>query len=127
MTFVGALWALVMLITGHKPFKFYRCICFRVGKHNGCNMGLFIFAGGECKEELLIHEHGHAIQNCLYGPFMPFVVGLPSSVRFNYRRFCRRVLKKKLITPYEGIWFEAEATALGKDYIKRLQQKETAV
>lgn len=129
MTLLGAVAAILMMLTGHKPFKFQRCFCFRVGKHSGFSLGCFIFVGRKCGEALLVHEFGHSIQNCMYGPFMPFIVGLPSSVRFHYRRFCTRVLKRRFKTPYEGIWFEAEATALGKSYIRQLnvKEKETAV
>lgn len=126
MSLLGAALAALMLLGGHKPFMFYKCFCFEIGKYSGFSLGCFVFVGKRCKRELLVHEFGHSIQNCMYGPFMPFVVGIPSAVRFHYRRFRSRVLKQKLTSPYESVWFEAEATALGESYIRRLKNKAKA-
>lgn len=125
MTLIGCVGALFMLVTLHKPFVFERCLCFRVGRYSGCSLGIFIFIGGEFKEELLVHEFGHSVQNCLYGPLMPFVVALPSFVRFHYRRIKKFVFHQRLTSDYESIWFEKEATALGKDYLLRLSKRNT--
>ena len=119
MSFLGAILAFFVLITGHKPTVYHNCICFRCRKKDGCSLGCFMFVGRFSSEELLMHELGHAIQNCLYGPLMPFLVGIPSSTRYHYRNFKQKVLHKKLTTRYDSVWFEAEATALGKDYVKR--------
>ena len=64
-------------------------------------------------KHLLEHEHGHSIQNCYYGPLMPFMVNLPSSTRYWYRRIVQKVKPDKKLPPYDSIWFEAEATRLG--------------
>ncbi|MBR6594522.1 MAG: hypothetical protein IKK83_05015 [Clostridia bacterium] len=126
-TLGGCILALIMLITGHKPERFCRAVCFRTNGNSGMSLGVFIFVGKRCREELLIHEFGHSVQNCLYGPLMPFVVNIPSFTRFHYRRFKTKFLHKRLLTGYEDIWFEAEASALGRDYIKRLNAKARAV
>ena len=62
------------------------------------------------------HEHGHAIQNCYYGP-KQVVITVMSALR--YHKFNK--LKKEgksLPEGYDDIWYEAEATALGRKYSK---------
>ncbi len=120
MSILGCIVALIMLLLGYKAKIYNRCICFTCGKYSGFTLGCFIFVGKHCGEKLLQHELGHALQNCMYGLLMPFIVALPSFFRYHYRRFCIRRLHKRLHVAYENIWFEAEATALGKDYAKRL-------
>ncbi len=123
MTLLGCITSIVMFLCGYKAKIYNHCIVFTCGKFSGFSLGCFIFIGKHCKESLLIHELGHSVQNCLYGPLMPFIVALPSFVRFHYRRFCTHKLHRRLTTPYEKIWFEAEATTLGKDYKKRIDKK----
>lgn len=65
---------------------------------------------------LLSHEHGHGVQNCIYGPLMPLLVSIPSSTRYHFRNFKKRFFKKAPKTPYESVWFEKEATVIGQRY-----------
>ena len=48
---------------------------------------------------------------------MPFVVCIPSAVRYWYREF--KYHRKKLTPPtkYDDIWFEGQATKWGSEYI----------
>lgn len=121
MTLLGAALATIMLLCGHKAKIYNRCFCFICGKCSGFSLGCFIFVGKYTKEKLLQHEVGHAVQNCMYGLLMPFIVALPSFIRFHYRRFCQRRLHRRFPAAYDSIWFEAEATAIGKDYTKRIE------
>ena len=77
-------------------------------------MGPFFFKQKEPSRHICVHEAGHAIQNCYFGPFMPFLVSIPSSVRYRAHRLRRR--RGKRLPPYDGIWFEGQATKLGRTY-----------
>lgn len=85
MTLIGAVGALAMLITNHKPKKFGYSICFIKG-HNwgGVCLGPFIFLDSESDElNSKTHEAGHSLFQALpLGPLFPFVVGLPSMLRY---------------------------------------------
>ncbi len=81
-------------------------------------MGPFFFTQKGASSYLKSHEHGHALQNCIYGPFMPFVISAPSSFRYWYRR---AVQNRKKLPPYDSIWFEADATKRGTEFIKSLE------
>lgn len=115
ITLIGCIYALIFAITNHKPKRFGYCLYFESKKlSGGFNVGPFIFVCSSPSRSLLAHEHGHALQNCFYGPFMAVLVAMPSCVRYHYRRFVRRCLKKPLKNPYDSIWFENEATVIGK-------------
>ena len=116
----GAVISLGMLATGHKPHKFGNCVQFEVGKNwGGGSLGLFMFTCKDAPEALKAHEHGHSIQNCYYGPLMPFVVNIPSSTRFCYRNIVSRIKPDKVLKPYDSAWFEGEASRLGREYVDR--------
>jgi hypothetical protein len=115
----GAIISLGMLATGHKPQKYGNCVQFEVGKNwGGGSLGLFMFTCKDAPDSLKSHEHGHSVQNCFYGPLMPFIVNLPSSARFMYRMAVSRLNPNKKLEPYDNAWFEGEATELGKKYLK---------
>lgn len=83
MTTLGSLMAIGLLVSGHKPRRFYHAIYFTVGKNwGGLEMGPFFVACETAGFELKAHETGHGIQNIILGPFMPFVVSIPSAVRY---------------------------------------------
>lgn len=115
VTISGCIIALLFLITGHKPKRFGYCFRFESKRlKGGCSAGVFIFSKKDPSSHLLCHEHGHGVQNCLYGPLMPFLVSIPSSTRYHYRNLKYRITRKPNKTPYESIWFESQATKLGK-------------
>ena len=81
----------------------------------GLELGMFFLTDKSEHISTKWHEHGHAIQNCYLGLLMPLLVSIPSAIRYWYRRY----LTSKgqiLSTKYEDIWFEGEATKLGKKY-----------
>ena len=57
------------------------------------------------------------IQNAILGPFMPFVVGIPSAIRYWYRELKYNRKGKVPPTSYDSIWFEGQATRIGVNYI----------
>ena len=86
MTLFGAIIALSLLITGHKPHVFHYSVYFEFGKGGwGFEAGPFFFSTPGSSRSLKAHEHGHGLQNIVLGPLMPLVVSIPSMLRFWYR------------------------------------------
>lgn len=83
MTVIGAVVALGLLITGHKPEVFHYNVYFAFGTGwGGVNFGAFFFvAKTSDRLDIRQHEAGHGLQNLIYGPLMPFVVAIPSAFR----------------------------------------------
>ena len=83
MTLIGFIVALVLFVTGHKPHKFGYTFYFKVGKNwGGLELGAIFLTDSTPSEHTLCHEHGHGLQNIIFGPLMPFVVCIPSAVRY---------------------------------------------
>lgn len=121
MSLLGAATSLVLLIMGYKPKKFGHSIYFEVGKGwGGLELGYFFIVCEDCSYYTLCHEHGHGFQNCVFGPLMPFLVCIPSAIRYWYREIKVR-LGGRLYTDYDDIWFEGQATELGENFIKGSQ------
>ncbi len=120
MTLIGILIAAVLLITGHKPKRFCCVICFEIGgSWGGFSCGPFIVVNKGADLCLKRHEFGHSLQNIILGVFMPFIISIPSMVRYWYRKYLIRSGKKRIedLTMYESIWFESWATRLGNRYL----------
>lgn len=124
ITVIGCIYALFFVLTKHEPKRFGYCCYFESKRLKGAfNVGTYIFTPPKPTTDLLSHEHGHALQNCLYGMFMPFLVAIPSCLRYHYRRFMRKCLHKKPKTTYDSIWFENEATIIGNTLYNLLEKK----
>lgn len=97
MTAIGAVIALGLLVTGHKPHIFHYNVYFQFGRGwGGVNFGAFFFLSETMAEQDKQHEAGHGLQNLVFGVFMPFVVGLPSAIRCLIRGYNQNT--KKLIS-----------------------------
>lgn len=122
MTLLGCIVALALIITGHKPIKNLYGWCFIVNSSGGFNMGPISIASMNPSEYLLKHEFGHSIQNCFMGPFIIFLVVIPSVTRFWYREYLVRVKGRKYsdLPDYDSVWFEGNATKLGEKYFQYL-------
>lgn len=119
MSLAGAVVACAMLLTGHRMHRFGPCFYFERGKDwGGMTWGFVIVVCNGTGPGLLAHELGHAMQNCRFGPFMPFLVGIPSSLRFRARRLWTRITGREPKKPYDAAWFEGQATAVGNEYMK---------
>ena len=117
LSLAGAVWTLGLLLTGHKPQRFGSCLRFEIGRRwGGASFGWVFFTQENPSLYLMQHEHGHGLQNLLCGPLMPFLVCLPSSLRYHYRNAVSRLRPKKQLRPYDAVWFEGWATRLGKKY-----------
>ena len=126
-TFLGAIVALVVLITGHKPKRFHYNIYFEVGNGwGGVSMGAFFFVSRNASNRLKQHEAGHSIQNLMWGILFPFVIGIPSVIRYFWHTYLIRVRGRDPHSlPYwDSVWFEAQATRLGKRYFAAKEKEE---
>ena len=88
MTFIGAVVALALLCVGKKPQRHAGSIYFNVGKSwGGVELGCFSLTDSNNSTHAKNHEFGHSLQNCLWGPLFPFVVCIPSAIRYWLREF----------------------------------------
>lgn len=114
-TAMGLLVACALLMTGHKAKRWGRCLYFEAGKKpwGGMEWGLVFVCDRFCGSYVKDHECGHAVQNCVFGPLMPFVIAFPSALRYWARRI-RTAAKHPPKTDYYGIWFERQASDWGR-------------
>lgn len=119
VTLIGSLIFAVLTSFGYKPFRNIYGYAIEIGEGwGGLEMGPFCLVSKNPSQHTLNHEFGHGVQNCFFGPFMLFI-SLASAVRYWYREYQMRVLKKsyKDLPDYDSIWFEGDATRLG-NYFK---------
>ena len=119
MTTIGLVVLLVTLPFG--KFEIYHGRIYkRIGKNwGGVELGCFFLCDNSADEYILAHESGHGLQNCLWGPLMPFVICIPSAIRYWYREFIWHFNREKFnkLPEYDAIWFEGQATKWGKKYV----------
>ena len=120
MNIIGLIAFLVLVIIGHKPIKFHQMVYFVIGNNwGGVNLGFCTIVSRASGENTLRHEHGHFIQNALYGILFPFIVAIPSFTRYHYRNWVVRTEKKKRseLPDYYSVWFEKQASDFGYKYL----------
>lgn len=116
LTLVGALVALGLLITGHKPKRHGGCLYFNVGNWwGGVNLGLIFLTDKVDAESVKNHEYGHSLQNAAFGPLMIPLIAIPSAIRYWIQRYRQANGLKRV--DYDAIWFEGQATYLGNNTI----------
>lgn len=106
-------------------YSFRFTIVIEIGKDWGAfSMGIFTFSCKSADFYMNAHELGHSIQNAYLGILFPFVIGIPSVIRYWYRElvYYRYGLYPK--TKYYDIWFEKNASKLGQDYVFTTLKKE---
>ena len=115
MTLIGACVAAVCSAMGYKAQKHAGAIYYEVGKKpwGGICLGQYFFCSPGATKHTKDHEFGHSLQNCIWGPLFPFVIGIPSFVR------CQKFnsnIKKGIPNEedYYAIWFEKEASEWGE-------------
>lgn len=119
MNLLGGVVVLALIVTGHRPRVFHYAVYVEVGNGwGGLELGGFFLCGEGSADSLKMHEHGHGYQNIMFGPLMPFLVSIPSAIRYWYREIMRRrdPAKYAKLPPYDAIWFEGQATELGERY-----------
>lgn len=130
-------WGLIMTIVGWiitifiRPFlnksnkgKFGPCLYMMIGNNwGGASIGTNIIIAKKMSNEWIIHtkchEMGHTFQNALLGPFMIFLVVIPSIIRYHYQNSRnKRGLENK---PYDLFWAEGSASTIGEAYYKNMR------
>lgn len=87
-TLYGCIVALFLLFVGVKPRHFYQNIYFEIGEGwGGLEAGPFFLVDRGATLYLKQHEAGHGIQNIIFGPLTPFLITIPSAVRYWLRTF----------------------------------------
>lgn len=96
----------------------------RIYYHNdnwgGISLGMFIIMnankGKEWIDSIKVHEYGHSIQSIILGPFYLLVVGLPSLIWCNAKRYIK--LRKEKGVSYYAFYPEKWANYLGTKVTK---------
>lgn len=88
----------------------------------GLEMGLMFIRDQKSINSVNEHEFGHTFQNCLFGPLMPFIVTIPSAIRYWYQEL--RFRKGKENKPYDSMWFEDAATQCGRYAVLYIETKQ---
>ena len=84
-----------VIITGHKPYFMGPQMFFKFGTGwGGVNFGPIAIVCSNASINTEYHEAGHGLQNLIWGPLMPFVVSIPSAIRYWYRDWVYRKDKK---------------------------------
>jgi hypothetical protein len=114
MNIIGAAVFGALIVFGKKkPKKFGNCWYISVGKSwGGLELGTFFLTDSRESLSTKYHEAGHGLQNIVWGPLFPFVIGIPSALRYWYRK----LTPNKKHKPYDSIWFEGQATEWGRRY-----------
>ena len=116
MTLIGSVIALVLILMGYKPIKNIYGWYFEIGNYwGGVDLGYISIIQKNSSQYLKNHEFGHAVQNCIFGPLFPFMIAIPSAIRYWYRAI-RENLGKDNPTDYYAIWFEKQASTYGELY-----------
>ena len=96
MTALGLLITVALIVIEKQPKTFHHYVRIEIGKSwGGFNMGPFIVTSENPTLYTKQHEAGHGIQNIMFGPLMPFIVSIPSAIRYWFRE--QRTQKGKYI------------------------------
>ena len=126
LTYPGLLIALVLLIIGKKPYRIGPNIYFKVGYGwGGVEFGPVFLVCEDAWVGTVYHEAGHGLQNLIWGPLMPFVISIPSAIRYHYRHFVWKHNRSKYysLPAYDDIWFEGQATRWGTEHYSKYYDK----
>ncbi len=123
MTFIGFCASGMLKKRGYKSEKHGWCYYYECGHGwGGVNLGLVCITSVGASEHTKNHEHGHALQNCIWGPLMPFVIAIPSAIRYWVRK--SQAKKGQQLEDYDAIWFEGQATKWGDAFMKKIKEQE---
>jgi len=91
---------------------------FKNHRFGGVSLGIVYFVDRSNSYRLHTHELGHTIQSMYWGPLFFFVIAVPSFLRYHYREYIRKVDIEEFrnLPHYDSIWFEGQATELGKKH-----------
>ena len=112
---IGLLVTFVLSVCADKKLiKYDKVWYFKVAKNwGGVSLGCMFIRDTTSIDTIQPHEDGHTYQNALLGPLFIFLVAIPSTIRYWIQRI--RIKQGKRNKPYDSIWFEDNATAIGQD------------
>ena len=120
MTLIGYVAAIVLRALGYQPKKWGYCYYFEVGRYwGGVNFGPIFITCKDSSEHTKNHELGHAHQNCRFGLLMPFIVAIPSAIRYWSRIWAVNggFVEQNELPDYDSAWYEGDATKLGTEFM----------
>lgn len=130
MSLIGLITALICIIflKGKVHRNGFTFIVEVGGNWGGLNLGCVSLCGGYttvCPDENWFqhtrrHEFGHSLQNLIFGPLFPFIVAIPSAIRYHYQNY--RSSKGLPNKEYDAIWFEGQATKWGTKAIDNIEK-----
>lgn len=98
---------IIWLVFAENPHSIYKgSFQTRIDKDWGLGIGNFTFVSDDSQFSAN-HEHGHNVQNIIWGPLWFFVIGIPSVIRY-----WKCKIKDNFIGYYNG-WPENNANRLG--------------
>lgn len=113
LTLLGYFLMLILLPFGRiRRYGYTLYLEFNKRTDWGFSLGTVFFVGKQADKSMKEHEFGHTVQNAILGPFMIFLVAIPSVIRFWYRNYLYSRGKHPKTT-YDSIWFEGSATYIG--------------
>ena len=97
------------------------------GNWGGVNFGAISLCGGytttcidlDWFEHTRRHEFGHSLQNIIFGPLHPFIVAIPSAIR--YQIFNYNYSHNKPNPSYDAVWFEHTASTWGHRAVNKIE------
>lgn len=100
-----------------KRINFFGSVCtLHHGDWGGISLGIFICVNGNRDEkwtnETLVHEFGHCVQSMLLGPLYIFLIGIPSFIWCNSKKYI--TLRKEKAVSYFDFYPEKWANRLGE-------------
>lgn len=121
--------AFIMIFLKKKPIKNGCSYIIEIGGNwGGLELGCVAIIGEYTKispthyEYIRRHEFGHSIQQLMFGPLQNILVGVPSVIRYWYRRIKVKKTGKQMKTNYNDIWFEGTATKWGTFWLDKLEK-----
>lgn len=121
MTLIGAIGTLALAITGHKVKRHAGCFYTNVGHAwGGMEAGMFFFTDDSDSASVKNHEFGHSLQNCLWGPLLPFIVCIPSATRYWLRENPNKKSKQLFANIYYVIAEVIGLITLGVSILKMI-------
>lgn len=122
MTLIGLIISFALLITMHKPERYYWIHCFKIKENwGGFSSGTTFVRDTTSIEQVSEHEFGHTMQNTLFGPIAIFICFIPSMIRYFIRN--KQIKQGKALKPYSSIWFEYSADVCGHLLVEELSKK----
>ena len=105
MTVIGLLVLLFLIIFMRKEIDIKIiagriAVIFKNRVFGGLELGIVYLEANGNSFHTHCHELGHTLQCAFYGPFFPFLVAIPSAIRYWYRR---KNKNKKNLPPYDSI------------------------